>query len=91
MFIFKKGFVFRGDLMKFFEKNVGKTDKIIRILLGIAALVEATMISAPLSYVLGLIGLALIVTALLGTCTLYTILGINTNKKVVEAKKSKKK
>lgn len=70
--------------MKLFEKNVGETDRIVRLLLGIAAIVGATLIQAPLSYALGILGLILITTGLLRTCTLYTILGINTNKKTLK-------
>jgi len=77
--------------VKLFEKNVGETDRIVRGLVGMAFIVGATLIQPILSYVVGIIGLVLIVTALLGTCTLYTILGINTNKKFSKEKKSRKK
>ncbi len=82
--------------LKLFEKNVGKTDKMIRLILGIVALVGAYLTQPIVSYVLGLIGVILIFTAIIGSCTLYTILGINTNKsskenKTTTEKKSKKK
>ncbi len=69
--------------MKLFEKNVGWADKAIRIVAGIAlvAAILAGYVTAPLSYLAGLVGLALLATGLMGTCALYSLLGINTAKK----------
>lgn len=59
------------------KKNIGKTDKIIRIVLGI-------LIGAAGLYFeswLGLIGVIPIATALVSRCGLYVPFGINTCKK----------
>jgi len=57
------------------KKNIGKTDKIIRILLGVVILSQTVI---GLGSLWGLIGLVLIVTALIDFCPAYTVLGINT-------------
>jgi len=81
--------------LKLFEKNVGKTDKMIRLGLGIIALIGSLLTQPIVSYVLGLIGIMFVFTGIIESCTLYTILGINTNKnkenKTKTEKKSKKK
>ncbi|VVC02492.1 Uncharacterised protein [Candidatus Bilamarchaeum dharawalense] len=65
--------------MKIGEKNVGKVDKMIRVVLGLGLVIGGYMFFVPLlSYVVMLAGAVLTVTGFLGTCTLYTILGINT-------------
>jgi len=48
-----------------FNRNTGKLDRIIRIIVGLQTAV-------------GWIGLILIVTGLFGTCPVYSFLGINT-------------
>ena len=58
-----------------FKNNVGKVDRIIRIVLGIL-LVGNVFIG--IQTVIGWVGLILIVTGLFGTCPLYSIIGINT-------------
>ncbi len=69
------------DNMKLLEKNVGKTDRIVRLALGIAAVAGGYLaLAEPISYIAMLVGLVLIVTGALGTCGLYTVLGINTCK-----------
>ena len=57
-----------------FTKNVGSIDKILRIVIG-AALILGALMGYGLWMWIGVIPLA---TALLGTCPLYTILGIRT-------------
>ncbi len=66
--------------MKFGEKNVGMIDRVIRIILGIILLYlfVMSMVGAPWSYLVALIGLILLVTGILGTCPLYSMLGMNT-------------
>jgi len=66
-----------------FEKNVGQADKIVRIVVGVLALAGFFLnwLAAPLSYLLVLIAIIMFATAALGTCGLYSLLGINTNKK----------
>ena len=58
-----------------FEQNVGKVDRIIRVVVG-ALLVGNVFVG--LQTVVGWIGLILIVTGLFGTCPVYSLLGINT-------------
>ncbi len=66
--------------MKIGEKNVGMIDRVIRILLGIILLYTfvVNMIAAPWSYLVALIGLILLVTGIVGTCPLYSMLGMST-------------
>ncbi|MDD4651860.1 MAG: DUF2892 domain-containing protein [Methanothrix sp.] len=66
--------------MKFGEKNVGKIDRAARIILGIIVLYifMANMVATPWSYLVLLIGLILLATGIVGSCPLYSILGMNT-------------
>ena len=66
--------------MKIGEKNVGMIDRVIRILLGIILLYlfVVNMVAAPWSYLVALIGLILLVTGIVGSCPLYSMLGMNT-------------
>jgi len=58
------------------KKNVGKTDRIIRIILGV--------VIGSLGIIFGswwgLIGLIPLLTGILGTCSLYIPFGIDTRK-----------
>jgi hypothetical protein len=67
-------------MMKIGEKNVGMIDRVIRIILGIILmyLFVGNMVAAPWSYLVVLIGLILLVTGIVGTCPLYSVLGMNT-------------
>jgi hypothetical protein len=68
--------------MKIGEKNVGGMDRIIRVPVGLALLAVGYLYLAPLlSYLVMLLGLVLLGTAVYQTCLLYSILGSNTNKK----------
>lgn len=58
-----------------FKNNVGKVDRIIRIILGI---VLVGNVFVGIQTVIGWVGLILIVTGIFGTCPLYSITGINT-------------
>jgi len=70
------------------EKNEGKTDRIIRLVVGLVAL----YLSINYSLWWLIVTIPAIITALTGYCKLYKLLGINTlGKKAVVAKKSKKK
>ncbi len=66
--------------MKFGEKNVGMIDRVIRIILGIILLYlfVVNMVVAPWSYLVALIGLILLVTGIIGSCPLYSMIGMNT-------------
>jgi hypothetical protein len=67
----------------FTDKNVGKVDRIARIILAVVFFIAAYLMMADLvvSGVLAVIGLVLIVTALMRHCTLYSLLGVSTLKK----------
>ena len=59
-------------------KNVGSIDKIIRLVIG-AALLWYALLAAPTGYNwIGWIGVIPIITALVGVCPLYSILGMST-------------
>ena len=66
--------------MKIGEKNVGMIDRVIRIIFGIVLLYlfAVNMVAAPWSYLVALIGLILLVTGVVGTCLLYSMIGMNT-------------
>jgi hypothetical protein len=66
--------------MKFGEKNVGMVDRVVRIILGIILLYFflVNMVAAPWSYLVALIGLILLVTGIIGSCPLYSMIGMNT-------------
>ncbi|HIH19041.1 TPA: DUF2892 domain-containing protein [Candidatus Micrarchaeota archaeon] len=74
--------------MKFGEKNVGEFDKAVRILIGILFVFAFALgwMQEPFSYLILVMGVAMLITGLYGTCWLYTLLEINTS-----AAKSKKK
>lgn len=56
------------------KKNVGKTDKIVRIVLGIAIAAAGLYFNSWW----GLLAILPIATAFMSFCGLYTIFGINT-------------
>lgn len=59
------------------KRNAGTADRIVRIIIGIAALGAGYYFQSWL----GLIGLVPLFTGLVGWCALYPMLGINTCKK----------
>jgi hypothetical protein len=61
------------------KKNVGATDKWIRIAAGIILLALIFVIKSDWRW-LGLIGVILLGTAFLNFCPIYKLLGISTNK-----------
>ena len=58
------------------ESNVGKTDKIIRLVIGVIILV----IGVVFQNWWGLLGIIPVLTAIFGRCGLYVPFSINTNK-----------
>ena len=58
------------------QQNIGKTDKIIRVVIGLIIIA----VGAYFKSWWGAIGLLPILTAVVGWCGLYTILGISTRK-----------
>jgi len=61
--------------MNLFKKNVGKIDRIIRVVVGI---ILVGNVFYALHHPIGWLGVILIVTGIVGTCPLYSIIGINT-------------
>ena len=61
--------------MDLFKNNVGKTDRIIRVILGV--LLVGNVFFA-LQHPIGWVGVILILTGIAGICPLYSLLGINT-------------
>lgn len=64
------------------KSNVGSVDKIVRIVLAIAAsvLYITGVVSGPLGYVVLVVGAVLLLTALVSFCPLYRIIGASTCK-----------
>ena len=63
------------------KKNVGSTDKIIRMVLAIAIgyfAYSTTFETNWIQYVLYIISAVMLVTPITGYCPLYTLFGINT-------------
>jgi len=60
-------------------KNIGRIDKIIRIILGLVLLSLLFILEGNLRY-LGLIGVVPILTASISFCPIYRIFGIKTSK-----------
>lgn len=58
-------------------KNVGPADRILRIALGLALLSLIFFIDGPWRWT-GLIGLIALLTAFLGKCPVYSLIGIST-------------
>jgi len=65
------------------KKNMGTTDRAIRVLVAIiiAVLYFTHVISGTLAIVLGIIAAIFLLTSFIGFCPLYLPLGINTCKK----------
>jgi hypothetical protein len=65
------------------KKNMGTTDKAIRILVAVAVLVLyfTNVISGTPAVILLILAGVFVVTSLLGLCPLYLPLGISTRKK----------
>lgn len=57
--------------------NVGKTDKVLRIVAGIVLLALFFILDGSARW-LGLIGLVPLVTGLVGWCPAYAMIGVNT-------------
>ncbi len=65
------------------KKNMGSTDKIIRIIVAviIGALYLTEIISGTLAIVLGIFAIVFLLTSFISFCPLYVPLGISTCKK----------
>jgi energy-coupling factor transporter transmembrane protein EcfT len=63
------------------KKNVGTTDRIIRLIIGIVALLAITMFQQTiLQWILFIVAIVSFFTALVGWCGLYRVFKINTCK-----------
>ncbi|MVT43019.1 DUF2892 domain-containing protein [Chitinophaga oryziterrae] len=62
--------------------NMGKADRIIRILLALTVgyLYYVKMISGTLGIVLMIIAFIFLITGIVGSCPLYTLFGINSRR-----------
>ncbi|MFB6163121.1 MAG: DUF2892 domain-containing protein, partial [Halococcoides sp.] len=80
-------YVQRGDYM---DKNVGQTDRIVRIVVGVLAILVAGALAmdigrlgSPVGIVAALlaaiVGVVLIGTALTQSCLLYNFIGVDTS------------
>ena len=63
-------------------KNIGSTDRIIRLVAGAALFVAAYTTGGIAAIVLAIAGAAALATGLIGWCGLYTLLGISTTCKI---------
>ena len=60
-------------------KNVGTVDKIVRVIVGILALVGVFLVSGMvLKVILGIVAILMFFTSITGYCALYRVLGIST-------------
>lgn len=68
------------------KKNVGTTDKTIRIVLAliIAVLYFTNVISGTMAIVLGVLAIVFVLTSLVSVCPLYLPFGINTSREKKE-------
>ncbi|MDH5412828.1 MAG: DUF2892 domain-containing protein [Flavobacteriaceae bacterium] len=64
------------------KKNIGNTDKIIRFVIAIVAVWAAytEVVPNPWNYVLYAVAIIMVLTALISTCPIWLVTGINTLK-----------
>ncbi|MBI2871704.1 MAG: DUF2892 domain-containing protein [Chloroflexi bacterium] len=60
-----------------FAKNMGTVDRAVRVVLGIAMLSALFVVEGPARFA-GLVGIIPLLTGVVGSCPLYTLLGLNT-------------
>lgn len=61
--------------MNLFKYNMGKTDRVIRVILGVLLIGNVFF---ALKHPIGWVGVILLITGIVGICPLYSLLGINT-------------
>ena len=63
-------------------RNMGSTDRTIRVGIGLAiiAVLSAGAATGALGWVLGVVSVIMLATALMSWCPLYSVLGISTNR-----------
>ena len=64
--------------MRLFEKNVGTTDRLVRIVVGVV-LLSLTVFGPATPW--GWLGLIPLATGVFNTCPLYSVLGVDTHGK----------
>lgn len=64
-------------------RNVGSTDRIVRVLIGVVALIVAFagMLTLTWSWAVGIVGGVLLLTGAVGFCPLYRLFGARTTGK----------
>jgi len=62
------------------KNNVGKIEKILRVVVGIALIVGGIVVSGTTGIIMAGIGLVPLATGMLGNCPVYSIFKINTCK-----------
>jgi hypothetical protein len=69
--------------MKIGEKNVGIVDRAIRIVIGLVliAVFVLNLVVAPWSWLVVIVGIIILATGVIGTCGMYSLLGMNTQGK----------
>lgn len=65
------------------RKNIGTADRIIRLVVAafLAVVIIAGLVKGVVAVILGAIAVIFVITALVGFCGLYTLLGIGTRGK----------
>jgi len=61
--------------MSLFKHNMGKTDRIVRVVLGVLLIGNVFF---ALQHPIGWVGVILLVTGIAGICPVYSLLNINT-------------
>lgn len=75
-FLRSRLFLYGGNTMKsFFSTNEGFVDRVLRVVAGLAVL-SLTVVGPHTMW--GLLGAVPLITGLVGTCPVYSILGIST-------------
>ncbi len=58
--------------------NIGKADRIVRVIFGVALIVAGFMTSGTTGMIMGIVGLVPLATSLIGSCPAYSLFHINT-------------
>ena len=59
------------------KQNVGSKDKMIRIIAGVILILVLLFVQSGVRWI-GLLGIVLLATAFLGSCPIYSVLGMST-------------
>jgi len=64
------------------KKNVGSIDKVARIIIAIVAFWAAYtgQVESPVNYILYALGAIMVLTTVMGSCPIYSVIGVNTCK-----------